>query len=65
MLNDRGYEVVTKIVAPNGKIKAANGAMNIKEAEYVMLTSRIVPIDDYLQSAIQQTKNKLDLISAN
>lgn len=63
VLNNRGYEVLTKIIAPQGNTKTLDGTVKISGADRVLLISRIVPIDDYAQSALSQTKKELEIIT--
>lgn len=65
VLNNRGYEVVTKIISPDGKIKVSKGGVSIKRAEHIMLISRIVPLSNYSQSSIENAKLAINALNSD
>ena len=59
-LNERGYEVVTKVVTVNGKSSVDTGVLTIQDADEVLLLSRIIPLEDFAISQIESAKQEIE-----
>ncbi len=60
-LNERGYEVVTKVILKNGKSEVDKNVLSIQDADEVLLISRIIPLEDFAQSQIESAKDEIEL----
>ncbi len=64
-LNDRGYEVVTRLLAPGGESLVSGDTLSVKGADEVLMISRIVPLEHFDRSEIEDTKTVLANINPN
>ena len=64
-LNNKGYEALTKIIAPAANTKIINNTLHISGAESVLMISRIVTVEDFNKSQINKEKASLETIPAN
>ncbi|GAA3576081.1 glycosyl hydrolase family 95 catalytic domain-containing protein [Snuella lapsa] len=64
-LNKRGYEVVTKVIKTKGDNLAKNDSISIKQAQEVLLISKIVPLEDFSQSQLETTKLAINSLGTN
>ena len=61
-LNDRGYESVTRVYAPGADMKVKGDSLAVKNAKKVLLISRVVPLENFEDSEIEETKTELAAI---
>ncbi len=59
-LNERGYEMVTKVVTINGKSSVDNNVLKIQDANEVLLISRIIPLENFALSQIESVKEEIE-----
>lgn len=65
LLNERGYEVVTKVYSPgvSTQKKIKNHQLEIQSADYVLLISKIVALENYKKSRIPEIKEFISSIN--
>ena len=61
-LNSKGYESVTKMFAPGANTRLDGNRLQISGADRVLMISRIVVLDDFSNSQVDQTKKELNEI---
>ncbi len=64
-LNEKGYEVVTKVYSPgtSKRININNNNLEVRSADYVLLISKIVALEDFNESRIQETKEIINSLN--
>ncbi len=63
-VNDRGYEVFALIRNKGGKLKHRINSIEVTNSDEVEVLSRVVPLDDYTLSTINEIENELNLLDS-
>lgn len=61
-LDDRGYEAVTKVINRGGEVIVVGNSLQISQADYILLFTKIEPLEDFNNSSIEEIKNALNAL---
>ena len=64
-ISGRGYEVVTKIVTKGGSINKMENKLVVKNADEILVFTRITFLEDYQISVIEQTKKDINKLGVD
>ncbi|WP_303398852.1 glycosyl hydrolase family 95 catalytic domain-containing protein [Zobellia uliginosa] len=59
-VNKRGYDVLTKVVVNQGHTAVNDSVLSIRDAEEVLLISKIIPLEDFGKSQIEEAKEAVN-----
>jgi alpha-L-fucosidase 2 len=61
----RGYECLVRVIRKGGTAQANDGAVQIQDANSVLLLTRIVPLEDFSASQLDRTQKELAALPAS
>lgn len=64
-ISGRGYEVITKVIPIGGKNKAEGNKIEVVDADEIVILSRIVFLEQFSDSQVQETKNDINHLGSN
>ncbi len=64
-INNRGFEVITKVVAKGGKTIKQGSKIIVSDADEILVLTRINFLEDFQKSQVEQTKKDINSLGSN
>lgn len=64
-IKERGYEVMTKIIAKGGTTQKVDNKVVVSNANEILVFTQIVFLEDYRRSEVEQTKKDINALGTN